>query len=384
MRGAAALGVVLYHCIMVAKLGNLDDAYLRPIDLTDPWLVTQHVLLAMFNGPACVTLFFVLSGAVLAMSQSQEAVPIGAFWIKRLFRLYPLLVFAATMAAALQTCFFGTELLPNATTWFNEDYKVPLTDLPHAWAANATGVKSSLNSPAWSIKVEIIGSMIFPFILLLVRSLPRALVSILVLTMGMFLLPGHPQHYSYMNLFTLSFVLGAMVPLWGQGPATLFLRQRPKLRLSAIAALILAMMWARRLLAPETFAPAGAILIETLCATALVAIALFGREHRFHRHPWVVRLSLSSYSLYLLHLPVLFVFAHLLLPRLPQNLSGSEYLITTALLAAATLAITLPFAWMMYTLLEKPLVRLGHRLTAVVQGPAAPAALGSLKARPER
>lgn len=382
LRGAAALGVLLYHAMLVVRLGPLDDAHLRPLDLTDPWLVLQHLLLVAFNGPALVTLFFVLSGAVLAMAAERETQGPGGFWVRRLFRLYPLLVLAACVATLLQATLFGPDPLPNATTWFNEHYKIPPGELSRAWAENIIGLRSSLNSPAWSIKVEILGSLLFPLLLPVARSPRLAPLAVLALVAGMFLLPGHPRQYAYMNLFTLAFLLGALVPLQGHAWAEAFFRRPRALRLAVILVLLLAMMGARRLFAPDEFTPAGPILVETLCATALVGIILYGRDHAAYRHPWATRLALASFGLYLLHLPILFALAHLLLPHLPETLPGGAWLLLTAVLALATLAIALPLAWWVFRGVEQPMQQLGRRLAPTADIlPNASVALASLRAR---
>jgi peptidoglycan/LPS O-acetylase OafA/YrhL len=63
-----------------------------------------------------------------------------------------------------------------------------------------------------------------------------------------------------------------------------------------------------------------------------------------------------SYSIYLLHLTAIYIVAQFLAVFGAFKLGG---IIPQLLLAAGTLTITMPLAWMLYTLIELPAIRLG-------------------------
>lgn len=73
LRGIAAASVVAYHAFLLLRLGGLDDAYIKAPDPDSPGLLAWQAVLATFNGPAMVTLFFVLSGTVLSVSLARNA-----------------------------------------------------------------------------------------------------------------------------------------------------------------------------------------------------------------------------------------------------------------------------------------------------------------------
>jgi peptidoglycan/LPS O-acetylase OafA/YrhL len=379
MRGAAALSVVFFHALLVFRVNGVDDAYRMPSDTSQPWLVVQHFLLGIFNGPACVTVFFVLSGAVLALSLEREASfrvgTVVGYLIKRGFRLYPLLVVAAGLGALLQLYYFDLRTYPAATTWLNTDFKIAEAEVPREFVANALGRSASFNGPAWSIKIELMASAMFPVLYLLSRSAGAAVASAIVLGSIMFILPGAPEKYHYMNVFTFCFFMGALIPRWGRPVAAWFYRSGPSIRRAVILISLLSIMFARRLLAPDAFAPATAVLVETLCASLLIVVVLFGRDRAFFRL-WAVRtLAEISYGVYLLHVLVLNVIAHSVLPMMPNLLGSAEALGCGFLLAAATLAVTLPLAYLVYNFIERPLQQLGRLISSILTKRAAPMAI---------
>jgi peptidoglycan/LPS O-acetylase OafA/YrhL len=127
----AAVLVVLFHGLLVFRVNGVDNPHLLPLNLSDPWLLVQQLLLCVANGPAYVTFFFVLSGTVLTLSLDRDppAHPgaVLGYLIKRGFRLYPLLVFTAAAAALLQIYYFEPLSYLQATSWFNDSYKIDLT-----------------------------------------------------------------------------------------------------------------------------------------------------------------------------------------------------------------------------------------------------------------
>ncbi len=78
LRGIAATLVVVEHCLQSFRVNGIDQAYYYPLDFTQPWLVLQHLLFAIFDGAAAVALFFVLSGTVLFLSSSASAYTTGS------------------------------------------------------------------------------------------------------------------------------------------------------------------------------------------------------------------------------------------------------------------------------------------------------------------
>jgi peptidoglycan/LPS O-acetylase OafA/YrhL len=363
LRGIAALIVVACHCLLILRVGGIDDAYMIRLNLHDFHLTRVHALLCLFNGPACVTLFFVLSGTVLAMSLDRgmamrwSALP--AYWIKRVFRLYPLLVGTALMAALLQRYFFTAESSTLLSTWGDTEYKIPGTRLFHELALNAMGASSSLNSPAWSIKIEILVSLLFPALFVLSRSRRFALPFLLLLILLMFVVPN-PRATAYVNVFAASFFLGALAYRWGRPWAEWYLGKSALFRYVLFAAVMMIFVTSRRIFSPVSFISPNTVFIEMFCATFVVLVALYGHSRILATKP-LLWLGEISYSVYLVHVPILFVVTHLALRYGMIPATGNQWL-PVSLLMGATLALTLPFATVTHRLIEAPGQALGSRL----------------------
>jgi peptidoglycan/LPS O-acetylase OafA/YrhL len=361
LRGIAAVGVVVFHAFLFVPIDGIHTPHQMGPDLSDPSLTTQHFFLGLFNGSGLVTLFFVLSGCVLALSLDRKpSFALGdwpGYLMRRGLRLYPLLIVAATSGALLQIA-IGFNALEAASTWAHQQYQVPNEDLLFAWFKNAMGASSSLNSPGWSIRVELIASALFPVLYLLSRGPVRACLTFAGLILAMFIVPGT---FADMHVFLFCFFVGAVVPRVGQAVVSYIYTWSDTARWLAVAATLLAFMFSRRLIDPFSHASGPVILTESLCAGFVVALTLYGRPLKFFRNSVVQWLGRASYGIYLFHLIVLFALAHIFLPA--WSASGIlEEVLLVVLLLAGTMFVTLPLAWLSYNALEYPFQRLGGGL----------------------
>jgi peptidoglycan/LPS O-acetylase OafA/YrhL len=168
LRGVAAIWVVLYHyCGTAQYLPNLD--------------ITPHSYL-ISKGYLAVDMFFMLSGFVMAhvyhRTFSESVGPhYRSFLAARIARLYPLhlfilLLFVATAAAS--------QLMTDIATGSFES--IPLTG-PRSLGAILANIfmlqglaaaQLSWNYPTWSISVEFMAYLAFPFALPAIRRAPNA------------------------------------------------------------------------------------------------------------------------------------------------------------------------------------------------------------------
>ena len=106
--------MVIFHVFLVLPISGIDAPHAE--------LVAQHLFFGFFNGRGLVTLFFVLSGCVLALSLNRAPSfgirTLPGYWVRRGFRLYSLLILAATLGALLQVN-IGTGAIPSASDWVN-------------------------------------------------------------------------------------------------------------------------------------------------------------------------------------------------------------------------------------------------------------------------
>lgn len=158
VRFFAALIVVLFH-FGGPSLGWAPEAL-------------RHIVGAGYTG---VSLFFVLSGFILAYVYHGRSVHNGRFWWARFARVYPLFVFALLIAFPGFLRGFLAGDFPAQTPLLS-----PL--LLHAWDPRSA---CAWNCPGWSLSVEAFFYLTFPFLLVLLRD--RARRSLIAVALGAWL-----------------------------------------------------------------------------------------------------------------------------------------------------------------------------------------------------
>jgi peptidoglycan/LPS O-acetylase OafA/YrhL len=141
IRGVAACFVVIYHYLALGSGSGLTGTVIK-------------------HGYLAVDLFFVLSGTVMALTYGQdfrERFKVGTFarfLTRRLARVYPL--YLATSLACLILYYADREaqsVLPEPT-WLAVGSNLLLVQ---AW-----GIGDSINGPGWSISTELFAYVLFP------------------------------------------------------------------------------------------------------------------------------------------------------------------------------------------------------------------------------
>ena len=167
LRGVVALWVVLYHyCGTAQFLPNLD--------------VTPHSYL-ISKGYLAVDMFFILSGLVMAhVYRRAFSEGVGehyrGFLVARIAQLYPLHIFILALFVLAAT---ASQLMTGLATGSFES--IPLTG-PRSWGAILANIfmlqglaaeRLSWNYPAWSISVEFVAYLAFPFALPAIAQAPN-------------------------------------------------------------------------------------------------------------------------------------------------------------------------------------------------------------------
>jgi peptidoglycan/LPS O-acetylase OafA/YrhL len=365
LRGLAAAFVVVFHALLIFEVAGFDNPHRLPIDVEQTWLTLTHVLLSTFNGSAAVILFFVLSATVLTLSLDRAdrfaAPEILAFYVRRGFRLFPLLVAVTLVAAVMHHLYFTADRLAVATSWMNRYYRHDpgFEEI----LKNALGWSNSLNSPAWTIWIEIAASAAFPALYRLATRGPAtaAAAGVLLVSLMFVDLPGLRNVETYL----FPFFLGCLVPRYGAAPAAAFGRLPAALRTGTVLTVLALALWFERLYSPAVFKDPSTVLVMTLCAGFLVTVVFFGSRSVLRWRGFLF-LGEISYSLYLIHFTVLFAVAHAVGFSLMRPPSPGEALALNLLLAVMTLALTLPIAVVTYHTIERPFMRLGHRLSNLI------------------
>jgi peptidoglycan/LPS O-acetylase OafA/YrhL len=363
LRGLAAVVVVIFHALLIFQVGMLDNPQTQSFEQGSfdqgIWVeIASLAAVTLFNGRAAVVMFFVLSGAVLYLSLNGRGFTfgrdLGSYYVRRAFRLLPVLAFVTILSAGLHEFYFPDQAYPVTTNWMNSYFKTEVT--PMVLIKNMVGYSNSLNSPAWSLYVEIVASVVFPFIFLYAMR-RKAVLCVLVLAAASWAAGIVVTEI----LFMVSFYLGAFVAAYGAAPARRVHALPGPVRAVIAAAVLLCLLTFRRFYDPGAWHTWPTVLVESSAAAILIALVLFAeRPVRILTSPAVLFLGNISYSLYLIHFIVLFMLAHTVAPMVQAPLAAETALMLNVMLAISTLAVSIPLAFLLYQAVEKPFQRIGR------------------------
>ena len=153
LRGVAALSVGFGHAFLC-----VDFSRASPL---------QTAAVGIFNGNYAVDLFFVLSGFVLInMVRGFSAIHYAAYVARRFLRLYPIL-WASLIIAYLTHAFVVSRAFPCAdlSSWACRLVTSPRTI--GAAVRSALPLDYQLDPVSWTIKVEVVVSLVYPILLVM-------------------------------------------------------------------------------------------------------------------------------------------------------------------------------------------------------------------------
>ena len=336
LRAIAALAVMVEH--LFGDLLRQAPAATGPMS-TLARLVVENLSLGRFG----VALFFLISGFVVPFSIIGER-PLRHFAISRLFRLYPAFWLALVVLAAMG--------------WLSGDVPRAATVLANLTMAPPLFGQPWLSSIYWTLFVELLfyGLVALLFAVgglrqvgvLLALSLVLIVATVLPVQLRMHGIASLPVQYLGLHLSFL--VLGLLLRLW------LIERRRG----ARLAALVLALAQLAGVLSVAQFSLARGdnFVMEGLkpvLAAYVLALAVFLAAIRLERPSSLLlaRNGLTSYSMYLFHGAVN-ALVYRILP-----LTGELGDIATML---ACTGLTLALSYLVYLMVERPMIRLGRRM----------------------
>jgi peptidoglycan/LPS O-acetylase OafA/YrhL len=339
LRGVAALGVVISH-------GLLASIPFRSEPVHD-WLYP------LWMGNEAVAIFFVLSGFVLTLPYLDgRRFDTAAYYVSRFARLY-LPTWCALILAALLHTIVSWHVIAGASWWLNA-HATPLT--LRAGVRDATLFKGSADFPyfgsLWTLRWEIIFSVVLPAAIWLgsaVRAIPVLIVSLAVIVAGR----SADNALTYLPVFMLGVTAACsrdrVTAAWGRATA---------LQRIAVVAFVLACLTTDWWLAPA-HPPAGVIpMLRSVGALGTVGLALLATGLRSALETGPIRwLGQRSFSLYLVHEPILVSFA---------VVTHARWAVVPAV--ATMTGLSLLGAEAFYRLLERPAHVTSRRLRAVMTG----------------
>lgn len=348
LRGLAALSVAGFHISQSpAQIGG-ESVLLKAMPSA-----AMDVLKILFQGQPAVVFFFVLSGFVLTASLQKTSRPVAElalpFAITRIFRIYPAWMFTILV-------FVGVYWLTGRTLSV-----VPsLTET----VQNILLLSVSIDGVGWSIQTELL-------------AIPVLLVALHWIAVG-----------KLVRIFVIASVLAALtnpmkviLPLDGGEPRAIFLYcflfgalthvllpRAGSRHANALFGLGVVLFFAGVTLFARHFNVRDAwVTIASCLMIAGGALGLRGWLTVFRDNAVLRFLGRVSYSFYLLHPLTLMIFWRMEEPLGAVLQAGYPPWLVLLMMLFVSTAIVLPLAALSYRFVEKPFIRLGHRLTASMQ-----------------
>jgi peptidoglycan/LPS O-acetylase OafA/YrhL len=344
LRGAAAL-VVLAHHTLLAKPALADPYYSNvPATGTTAWFVHSPVHL-FWAGTEAVYLFFVLSGFVLGLAVSSPKFTWRTYLPARLVRLYIPVTAAVLLGAAIITVFpRGGE----ASVWLRRrvsEYAPSYFEKDLTLLAGPSGAIT----PLWSLQWEVLFSLLLAAFIATGLALKPSVQIVAALIVSTYGFSTGVLALAYMPMFLVGTALAQAWPaIWHQLKGTRESHAR-WLAVVVIGTLLTTSYW---LLMP--FGPVARVFLFTRPAiiigvtALLLAAAVWLPLARLLSSPTFRWAGVVSFSLYLVHEPIVIAFA-------------SAWPGSNAALAAAVL-VALGTGTGFFFLVERPSHRLARAL----------------------
>ena len=328
LRGAAAMAVVLFHVYVISYhyyppgSAFLANAAVRAFMSVARW------------GSLGVPVFFVLSGFCVGQTWLKSR-PARQFFMHRWRRIFP--AYYASLALVL-----GCALAVKLLTGVND-----ITSLPAPTVGHIVATLTLLTSPAsttptltwvyWTLTYEVVFYAVLTALLVLPKR-PR-LVILAILHAAICILGAWPN----LALSPGPLFFAGLWPLFGLGLA---IALAPRDRPVAAAVGLVSLLATLHLIAGQS---QPGVALAALAATALVAACAAGG--RLPRWRPLEKIGGFSYSLYLIHVPVLLALGKHLVLR-PEQTPARFFV---GLLGAVALILVLAFAF--YRCFEQPFLQ---------------------------
>jgi len=338
LRGLAAFSVFLGHSIGLMKGTEALDA------------LSSSPLHILWDGAGAVDLFFVLSGFVLALPfvRKVENPKYLQFCIRRAFRLYPAFWLALVLSLAFRAWGYNPSGMEALSDWSRSMWTSNVT--PELFLRSVPlllGVDSRQIDPvAWTLIIEMRMSLVLP-VIIVALNYSRGVLFDLAIFLLCLVLGNVVNALSYLPLFAIGAVLAKHHAALSMGLSDLKFSWWIGILCVGI------LLYGNRWIIPELSffqqnigSGFGSTIIILCSLTSPFLSGAFS-------NPVLHFMGYTSYSFYLLHLPLMmFVTSHLF------PLTNSTFLCSVVVLAIAYL-----LAYFAFRFVEQPMNKLGRDVT---------------------
>ncbi len=336
IRGIAAMMVVFYHFIGWYSHESL----------------SYKLSVFIFNGSDAVSFFFVLSGFVLAYPYLHlgRKLPYLKYVWRRILRLYP--AYILTIVILAFSSIYSELSLDLAKEVFLENGRTRI------WNELAMVLNvHDLYFPGWTLRVEVIYSLLIPALVMIAKK--KRLLLVLIWLLSLFI--GDVVLRMCMTHFLLGLVLAMIYPELSK----LSFRSSPWYPYRWLIFFLMFVLFSLRHL--REILPQTKTLFDQMwhmnirwehfsavaAFIALVIIIMDKPTQRWLENKWLLFLGRISYSIYLIHW---FVIILLMEQMGALRLLGTDVVSFVGLLLIYLFS-TVFLAWLMYNWVERPFIR---------------------------
>jgi len=349
LRGLAATIVLLHHWLLIARPlleGSLSWA-----------IISQSPVKLLTAGNEAVLVFFVLSGLVVVLPVFRPGFSWMGFLSARIVRLYGPVIAALALSALLIFLVPRDRSSMPPGSWMAETHADTVTWQAFLSQASLVPRQYSLNNPLWSLHWELLYSILLPFATALALLVRRWALTAVIVCCALSLI-GRVFEQSELLYFPI-FLMGTIMA--ARMPDLLAWVERPRARwfMPVFATLSVLMLIASWLARP--IAPSGSELSHVLWALAapgaagIVVVSLaWAPAIRFFSTRVLQWLGKISFSLYLVHVPVLATLAFAL---------GSDQ---WPLIGLIGIPLSILVAWVFYQAVEARIHQAARRVHRAV------------------
>jgi peptidoglycan/LPS O-acetylase OafA/YrhL len=306
-------------------------------------------------GESAVVFFFLLSSFVLCQSIDREGTGvegIPAYYVKRFFRIYPAVLVAVLLSAVVALLYRQIPDLGDATPWFREQVaKARSVSGLWAYLMNALLLDRRLDPPLWTIIIELMGSFLLPWLMLLPRRKPHFLLVVgAVLVCFAYRSDGSTRFWvAPLFAFYIGYLIHLVEPFF-----------RPPAPSRMILLLVIGIVsWLLSIrdhfnYITESVILGGILLLLIPCNWPRLLDLLNGAALHF--------LGMISFSFYLINLPLLLLSYAVLGHLVPKILVMQPSVIPAMALFILSIVVTVPIAAIFRLFVELPFNRAGHFL----------------------
>jgi peptidoglycan/LPS O-acetylase OafA/YrhL len=311
LRGIAALVVVVFHLSLIAQ------PYLDTNSTGDAWWwISETPLRLATDGTQAVLLFFVLSGLVVALPALRKGFSWKKYFASRFLRLYIPAWGALAIAAILIFCVPRVSSKVTANYWLSNTNATSIPPLTLLQDATLMKVGNAADNVLWSLRWEIIFSLLLPLFVVAALVIRRSWIAFALAMAGCIALTiGDPDHANaafYLPVFMMGTLMASRLEAIGEWAA----RRGRAFWIATLSASLLCMVASQVFMfaAPPSSIAGGLLwsLVGAGAAGVILCAIGFGSVRNFLNFRANQFLGRISFSLYLIHVPIIATLAFVL------------------------------------------------------------------------